>query len=235
MTSDPASSSRPAIRVRTNEPWWTNNFRSSFGARRHELQSQSVARSMLRRRRRKRRSRHRWHRAGATRSARPSSTNRNAASPSNLASRNGGSRRPTIVSSRSPAIVGACSISLFARYGGVAGQVRQDEEAGLGRRCHGRDARPWSHSNVKTLDYAAGAGPGGTIRTMPNRLAQRDQSVPAPAREQPGRLVPVGPRCARRGPRSSIARSSSRSAMPRATGATSWSASRSRTRTRPRR
>ena len=31
---------------------------------------------------------------------------------SNLASRNGGSRRPTIVSSRSPAMAGACSISL---------------------------------------------------------------------------------------------------------------------------
>ena len=45
-------------------------------------------------------------------SARPSSTNRKAASPSNFVSRNGGSSRPTIVSRRSPAMAGACSISL---------------------------------------------------------------------------------------------------------------------------
>ena len=31
MTSDPASSSRPAMRLRTKAPWWTNTLRSSFG------------------------------------------------------------------------------------------------------------------------------------------------------------------------------------------------------------
>ena len=39
-----------------------------------------------------------------------------AASPSNLVSRKGGSNRPTTVSSRSPAMAGACSISLPERY-----------------------------------------------------------------------------------------------------------------------
>ena len=67
-----------------------------------------------------------------------------------------------------------------------------------------------------------------------NRLAARDQPLPAPARPQPGRLVPLGRRrrSARAKPRTS--RSSSRSATRRATGATSWSASRSRTRRSPR-
>ena len=36
MTSEPASSSRPAIIRTTNWPWWTKNFRSSRGAKRHE-------------------------------------------------------------------------------------------------------------------------------------------------------------------------------------------------------
>ena len=40
-----------------------------------------------------------------------------------------------------------------------------------------------------------------TMTSMPNRLAERDQPVPAPARPQPGRLVPVGPGGARRGRR----------------------------------
>ena len=83
---------------------------------RHELQSQLVAWSMLRSRRRNARYEASSASTSSGPSARPSSTHRKAASPSNLASRNGGSRRPTIVSSRSPAIVGACSISLPDRY-----------------------------------------------------------------------------------------------------------------------
>ena len=38
---------------------------------------------------------------------------------------------------------------------GVAGQVGEDQEAGLGCRCHDADRRPWSRSNVKTLAAAA--------------------------------------------------------------------------------
>ena len=60
-----------------------------------------------------------------------------------------------------------------------------------------------------------------------------DEPVPAPAPVQPGRLVPVGPGGARQGRRRRASRSSSRSATPPATGATSWSASRSRTRRSP--
>ena len=33
---------------------------------------------------------------------------------------------------------------------GVAGDVGDDQEAGLGCRCHVRQARPWSRSNVNT-------------------------------------------------------------------------------------
>ena len=66
----------------------------------------------------------------------------------------------------------------------------------------------------------------------PQPPRRRDQPVPAPARPQPGRLVPVGPRGARPRRASSTGRSSSRSATRPATGATSWSASRSRTRRR---
>ena len=33
---------------------------------------------------------------------------------------------------------------------GVAGQVGEDQEAGLGCRCHDANRRPWSRSNVKT-------------------------------------------------------------------------------------
>ena len=54
-------------------------------------------------------------------------------------------------------------------------------------------------------------------RQSPGR---RDQPVPAPARAQPGGLVPVGRRGARRGRRRRTSRSCSRSATPRATGAT---------------
>ena len=116
MTSEPASSSRPAMRLRTKAPWWTNTFRSSRGASRHELQSQLVAWSMLRSRRRK--ATYAASIASRSRdpSARPSSAKRKAASPSNFASRKGGSSRPTIVSRRSPAMAGACSISLPERY-----------------------------------------------------------------------------------------------------------------------
>ena len=67
-----------------------------------------------------------------------------------------------------------------------------------------------------------------------NRLGRRDQPLPAPARRQPGRLVPVGRRGVRGGARARQARSCCRSATPPATGATSWPTSRSRTR-RPRR
>ena len=59
--------------------------------------------------------------------------------------------------------------------------------------------------------------------------SRRDEPVPPPARGQPRRLVPVGRRGVRsaRAPRTS--RSCSPSATPPATGATSWSTSRSRT------
>ena len=65
---------------------------------------------------------------------------------------------------------------------------------------------------------------------MANALARRDLAISAPAQRQPGRLAAVGrggarPR-ARRGP----SRCWSRSATRPATGATSWSASPSRTR-----
>ena len=62
-----------------------------------------------------------------------------------------------------------------------------------------------------------------------NRLARRAQPVPAPARRQSGGLVLRGAtrRSRARAPRTS--RSSCRSATRRATGATSWSTSRSRT------
>ena len=49
---------------------------------------------------------------------------------------------------------------------------------------------------------------------------RRDQPVPAPARRQPRRLVPVGRGGARRAPATRTSRSCSRSATPPATGAT---------------
>ena len=49
-------------------------------------------------------------------------------------------------------------------------------------------AGPWCH-------WPCGDTAGCTIgRRWPNRLAAGDQSLPAPARPQPGRLVPVGRR-----------------------------------------
>ena len=53
-----------------------------------------------------------------------------------------------------------------------------------------------------------------------NRLARRDQSLPAPARRQPRRLVPVGRRSVRTGPGRGQARSCCRSGTRRAIGAT---------------
>ncbi len=59
---------------------------------------------------------------------------------------------------------------------------------------------------------------------------RRDEPVSPPARPQPGGLAPLGPRGAREGAANPIGRSSCRSAIPPATGATSWSARASRTR-----
>jgi hypothetical protein len=67
---------------------------------------------------------------------------------------------------------------------------------------------------------------------MPNRLAGENQPLPVAARQQPGRLVSVGRRGLRKA-REGTGRSSSPSATRRATGATSWSTSRSRTPTSP--
>ena len=58
---------------------------------------------------------------------------------------------------------------------------------------------------------------------------RRDQPVPPPARRQSRRLVSVGRRGLRAAHASATCRSSSRSATRRATGATSWRTSRSRT------
>ncbi len=64
--------------------------------------------------------------------------------------------------------------------GGLSTQVRRDPRPDRVRRQRG-----------------PAPGEGGRVPSgdaQPPR--ERDQSVPAPAREQPGRLVPVGPRCA---------------------------------------
>ena len=87
---------------------------------------------------------------------------------------------------------------------------------------------------VRTRLRSAMAATDRCRRAAPHQPPRRrDQPVPAPARPQPGRLVPVGPRGADARASSSTGRSSCRSATRRATGATSWSASRSRTRRRP--
>ena len=64
---------------------------------------------------------------------------------------------------------------------------------------------------------------------MPNRLARRAEPLPSSAREQPGRLVSLGRRSVRARAHATTSPSSCRSATRRATGATSWSTSRSRT------
>ena len=72
------------------------------------------------------------------------------------------------------------------------------------------------------------------MRTRAHQSADpRDQPVPPPARAQSGRLVPVGTGGARRARGARTSRSSSASATRPATGATSWSASPSRTSASP--
>ena len=66
----------------------------------------------------------------------------------------------------------------------------------------------------------------------PQPARRRDQPVPAAARRQPGRLAAVGRGGVRARAQARPARCCSRSATRPATGATSWSASRSRTRPR---
>ena len=47
---------------------------------------------------------------------------------------------------------------------GVAGQVGDDEEPGLGCRCHGRHATPWSRSNVNPSRELLRNEPGRSAR-----------------------------------------------------------------------
>ena len=151
MTSGPASSSRPAIRPRMNDPWWTKSLRSRRGASRHELQ---VA-------------------AGGLVDAAEASTERHVrrldrieeqgpVGASVLDEQEGRIAfelhqpewRFETTDDRLEKVAGDDRRVLDltpGEIGGIARQVGDDQEAGLGCRCHARHARPWSRSNVKTL------------------------------------------------------------------------------------
>ena len=122
------------------------------------------------------------------------------------------------------------------------GRIREAQDRGQDRRADAprRAGRGSSGRGAprSTAELAEGAVTLPMIRALPSGHAHqpargRDEPVSPPARPQPGRLVSVGRRGAgpARGPRTS--RSSCRSATRPATGATSWSASRSRTRRPP--
>ena len=91
-----------------------------------------------------------------------------------------------------------------------------------------RGQSPWSKN-------AAPAGQGAPPMTdAANLLGQRDLALPAAACRQPGALAAVGPGGPGRGGREPTSRSCFRSAMPPATGATSWRTNPSRTQIPPR-
>ena len=151
MTSEPASSSRagdPAADECRRDG--RTALRSRRGASRHELQSQLVAWSMLRSLRR-----NAMYAASIASSSERSvgtavldeeerciafelgqSERRFRAADDRLEQVTGDGRRVLDLASR--------------QIGGVAGQVRDDEESGLWRRWHGANRRPWSRSNVNT-------------------------------------------------------------------------------------
>ena len=99
-------------------------------------------------------------------------------------------------------------------------------------------ATPWSDrrrpSTGRRREAMPGKRDGYGAPHGPEPPRARDQPVPPPARRQPGRLVPVGRRRRSTGPAPTTSRSSCRSGTRRATGATSWRTSRSRTPPSPR-
>ena len=110
-----------------------------------------------------------------------------------------------------------------ARRGG-ARRGRRD------RRHDPRLGRARGHRGHRLGRRARARGVG--VSGAPQPARGRDQPVPAAARRQPGRLAAVGRGGVRARARARPARCCSRSATRPATGATSWSASRSRTRRR---